>query len=84
MAVRDDVMGMLRADHAQVKELFAAYEAAPDWAARWQIAVQACTALEIHSELEAMVFYPAFDLHTTPWGRALVDASIQDHGLMAA
>ena len=84
MAVREEVIGMLRADHEQVKALFAAYEAAPDWSARWLIAERAFTALEIHSELEAMVFYPAFDRHTTKRGSAWVEDSIHDHGCMVA
>ena len=84
MAVREDVMGMLRAEHTQVKELFAAYEAAADGSARWLIAAQVCTAVEIHSELEALIFYPAFDRHTMQRGRALVEDSIHDHGCMVA
>ena len=79
MAVRTAVIGMLLADHHTVKECFAQYEAAPDLSTRRQIAEHAFTALEHHSELEAIIFYPAFDLKATEGERALIDESIQHH-----
>ena len=83
MTVRGGVIGMLLADHRKVQALFTEYEAAADPSTRRLIAENACTELEHHAELEAMVFYPAFELAATEQGRQFVDESIQEHGVVA-
>jgi hypothetical protein len=50
---------MLRADHARVAQLFARFEAARGAERKEKLAERICDDLEVHTELEEKVFYPA-------------------------
>jgi len=54
-------IGMLKADHQKVKELFDQYEAAGDRKskAKQTIVAEVFAALEVHTHLEEEIFYPA-------------------------
>lgn len=50
---------ILEADHRQVEDLFDQYEEVEGASDRKQLAVQICTALQAHTQLEEEIFYPA-------------------------
>ena len=79
----EDAIHMLKAEHRNVQALLHQYDAVADPSLKRQIAAHTFTALELHAELEAMVFYPAFELHAIERGRQIVDESLQEHGVMA-
>lgn len=50
---------MIRMDHTHVMAAFHRYHAATSWWRKRAIVELACTALEIHAQLEEEIFYPA-------------------------
>jgi hemerythrin superfamily protein len=74
-----DAIEMLKADHRRVHKLFHSYEATDEPKMKQRIAMALFVALELHTQLEETVFYPAFTEATTRAGHALVDTSLEDH-----
>lgn len=60
---RPDAVTLLKADHAEVKKLFKAYQKLADNNAeageRQAMAEQICTLLTVHAQIEEEIFYPA-------------------------
>src|SRR5262245_50114206 len=76
-----DAIGMLKADHQRVKDLFAHYEAADNVATKRTLAEQVFVELETHTQLEETVFYPTVNEETDE-GPALVKDSLAAHETM--
>jgi hemerythrin-like domain-containing protein len=74
-----DAIAMLQADHHKVRQLFRAYRSAQDLGAQWEIALQIFDELEVHAQLEEVVFYQAVEEETTSLGKRLVYASLEEH-----
>ena len=58
-----DAIGLLKADHAEVKKLFTEFEKArkqDDEETRREIVESVCQALTVHATIEEEIFYPAF------------------------
>jgi iron-sulfur cluster repair protein YtfE (RIC family) len=55
----DSAVAMLTADHQKVKDLFEEYDSAAEASERKTIAEQIFNELEIHTQLEEDIFYPA-------------------------
>ena len=72
-------IAMLQADHDQVRQLFRAYRAAKDPATQWELALHIFDELEVHAQLEEVVFYQAVEEETTSLGKRLVRASLEEH-----
>ena len=73
-----DAIAMLKADHQKVRNLFQACEGASNLRTKRELAEEACTALEIHTQLEEQVFYPAVNEETNN-GPELVKESFAEH-----
>lgn len=54
-----DAIALLKADHAEVKRMFADYEKTDDDAAKQALATRICDALTVHAQIEEEIFYPA-------------------------
>ena len=85
---RDDMMGqptdaitMLKEDHQRVRDLFQEYEATDDPRVKRELAEEACTELEIHTQLEKQIFYPTVNEETDD-GPELVRESLDEHETM--
>jgi CobQ-like glutamine amidotransferase family enzyme len=50
---------LLEEDHRQAEDFFNKYEELEDASDKEQLAVKICTALQIHTQLEEEIFYPA-------------------------
>ena len=74
-----DAIGLLRADHHKVRQLFRAYRAAKDQATQWELALHIFDELEVHAQVEEVVFYQAVEKETTSLGKRLVHASLEEH-----
>ena len=74
-----DAIAMLRADHQKVRQLFRAYRTARDLATQWEIAQHIFDELDVHAQLEEVIFYQAVEEETTSLGKRLVHASLEDH-----
>jgi hemerythrin-like domain-containing protein len=74
-----DAIAMLHADHQKVRQLFRAYRTAQDPAMQWELARHIFDELEVHAQLEELVFYQAVEEETTSLGRRLVQASLEEH-----
>jgi hemerythrin-like domain-containing protein len=74
-----DAIAMLQADHHKVRQLFRAYRTAQDPATQWEIALDIFDELEVHAQLEEVVFYQAVEEETTSLGKRLVHASLEEH-----
>jgi hemerythrin-like domain-containing protein len=74
-----NAIAMLRADHQKVRQLFRAYRTAKDQATQWEIARHIFDELEVHTQLEEVVFYQAVEEETTSLGKRLVHASLEEH-----
>jgi spore coat protein CotF len=72
----DDAMGMLTADHRQVRTLFQQYTETPDPYLRQIIAEHVFAELELHMLLEEAVFYPAFAEQADEEGKRLVEGAL--------
>jgi len=81
-----DAISMLKNDHRKIGKCFREFEAAGDRAFRKRQAIvrKVCTALEIHSQLEEELFYPAVQLTADPRGQDVVRHSIQEHHVVRA
>jgi len=55
-----DAIALLKADHRQVEEWFEQFEATRSDDRKKKLAGQICQALEVHTQIEAEIFYPAF------------------------
>lgn len=55
-----DAIALLKADHRQVEEWFAQFESTRSDDRKKKLAGQICQALEVHTQIEAEIFYPAF------------------------
>ena len=54
-----DAISLLKADHAQVKQLFDSYKTFTRRADRARLVQDVCEALTIHAVLEEEIFYPS-------------------------
>jgi hypothetical protein len=54
-----DAIGLLKADHRKVEELFAKFEKAKDAKTKKALATEICTELSVHATIEEEIFYPA-------------------------
>jgi hemerythrin-like domain-containing protein len=75
----NDAIAMLHADHQKVRQLFRAYRLAQDPATQGEIALHIFDELEVHAQLEEVVFYQAVQEETTSLGKRLVHASLEEH-----
>jgi hemerythrin superfamily protein len=57
---RQDAIAILKADHRQVEQWFEQFEKARSTERKESLARQICQALEVHTQIEAEIFYPAF------------------------
>jgi hypothetical protein len=57
---REDAIALLKADHRQVEEWFEQFESTRSADRKKKLAGQICQALEVHTEIEEEIFYPAF------------------------
>ena len=60
-------------------DLFSKYAATSDQKAKRQIAAQVFVELETHTQLEEIVFYPAFAEEADEEGKQLVTESLEEH-----
>src|SRR5437762_169501 len=74
-----DAIEMLKADHRRVRALFQRYEAIDDQAMKQEIMAALFVELELHTQLEEAVFYPAFADETDREGQELVETSLEVH-----
>lgn len=76
-----NAISMLKSDHRKIEKLFREFEAAGDRAfrERQEIARKVCTELEIHSQLEEQLFYPAVQMTADAKGQDLVRTAIKEH-----
>jgi len=72
---------MLQADHEKVKELFDKFEAAGDQQrkAKQQIVEEVFAELEVHTQLEEEIFYPAIKALGEKEGKKLIAESVEEH-----
>jgi hemerythrin superfamily protein len=57
---KTDAVALLKADHRQVEEWFAAFEKARTESRKQDLASSICAALRVHTQIEEEIFYPAF------------------------
>ena len=74
-----DAIEMLKADHRRVRALFRRYDETDDQAMKQGIMAELFVELELHTQLEETVFYPAFADETNREGQELVEASLEAH-----
>ena len=55
-----DAIALLKADHRQVEEWFEQFESTRSDDRKKKLAGQICQALEVHTQIESEIFYPAF------------------------
>jgi hemerythrin superfamily protein len=70
---------MLKADHRTVRTLFQNYQSAKEQTTKQRIAEQIFVELEVHAQLEELVFYPAFEAAADEEGKQLVEDARQEH-----
>ena len=56
-----DAIALLKDDHRKVEELFEQFEKARGDGRKQDLAMQICTELSIHAQIEEEIFYPACD-----------------------
>ena len=54
-----DAIALLKADHANVSELFSDYEKVRSNAKKKTLVAEICTKLSVHAQIEEEIFYPA-------------------------
>jgi hemerythrin superfamily protein len=54
-----DAVALLKEDHRTVEDLFAQFEKASGDGRKQKIAMQICTELSVHAQIEEEIFYPA-------------------------
>jgi iron-sulfur cluster repair protein YtfE (RIC family) len=74
-----DAIEMLKADHRRVRALFQRYDETDDQAMKQDIVWEIFVELELHTQLEETIFYPAFADETNGEGQELVHASLEAH-----
>ena len=74
-----DAISLLKTDHRKVKNLFARYESAGHFSTKHLLAAQVFTELDLHTQLEENVFYPAYEAMTGKNGTQLVADSRLAH-----
>jgi hemerythrin superfamily protein len=74
-----DAISLLKTDHRKVKNLFARYESAGNFSTKHLIAEQVFTELELHTQLEENIFYPAYEAMAGKQGTQLVADSRLAH-----
>ena len=74
-----DAIALLKTDHRKVKNLFARCESAGHFRTKHLLAAQVFTALDLHTQLEENVFYPAYEAMTGKNGTQLVADSRLAH-----
>jgi hemerythrin-like domain-containing protein len=74
-----DAIEMLKADHRRIRALFQRYDAMDDQVMKQGIVAELFVELELHTQLEEAVFYPAFAEETNREGQELVEASLEIH-----
>ena len=74
-----DAIEMLKADHRRVRALLQRYDKTDDPAMKQGIVAALFVELELHTQLEETVFYPAFADATNREGLELVEASLEAH-----
>ena len=57
---RQDAIAILKADHRQVEQWFAQFEKTRSGPRKDALARQICHALQVHTQIEEEIFYPAF------------------------
>lgn len=74
-------IAMLKADHQKVKALFDQYEAAGDRKSKAKQAIieEVFAALEVHTQLEEEIFYPAVKAQGDKEGKKLIAESLEEH-----
>lgn len=77
VAVPQDAIGLLEADHREVEALFEAYESAESDTQKADIAAQICLALKVHAQIEEELLYPPARDKTGDTD--LVDEAIVEH-----
>jgi hypothetical protein len=55
-----DAIALLKADHRKVEEYFSKFERARGDERKRALAMDVCTALRVHTQIEEEIFYPAF------------------------
>jgi hemerythrin-like domain-containing protein len=77
----DSPVEMLEADHAKVKTLFDKFEESGDrmTKAKQQIVEEVFAELEVHTQLEEEIFYPALKALGEREGKKLIAESIEEH-----
>ena len=70
---------LLKTDHRKVKNLFTRYESAGHFSTKHLLAAQVFTELDLHTQLEENVFYPAYEAMTGKNGTQLVADSRLAH-----
>ena len=75
----NNAIAMLHADHHKVRQLFRAYRTTQEQATQWELALHIFDELEVHAQLEAVVFSQAVEEETTSLGKRLVQASLEEH-----
>ena len=81
MALPDDAIAMLKADHRKVLHLFRQYDATHDQEMQQRIAEDVFAALDLLGQLEDAVFYPALAEAGGEEGERLVGGARQEHQL---
>ena len=59
-AEQQDAIDVLKADHRQVEQWFEQFAATRSAERKQRLASQICQALEVHTQIEEEIFYPAF------------------------
>lgn len=69
---------MLKADHAEVDQLFESYESARTAVKKKALVAEICTALSVHAQIEEEIFYPA--VKSALKDKLLVPEATVEHG----
>jgi hypothetical protein len=56
----DDAIALLKADHRQVENWFEQFESSRSDSRKEELARKICQALQVHTQIEQEIFYPAF------------------------
>ena len=82
--LNQNAIDILKDDHGTIKNLFAQYEEAQSQAyeARQWIAQNVFRELDLHSQLEEQIFYPAVRSAATAEGQDLVLEGIEEHHII--
>ena len=73
-----DAIALLRADHKKVSGLFEQFESARSPARKKSLVTQICTELEVHTQIEEEIFYPA--VKAALKDKELVPEATVEHG----